>query len=227
MTAAGDLGRRVAERRHALGLSEEEVAERASMHPAYLEMVEHSAAPQLTRSAFLRLAAALETTVEALSGAAMLAPPGGGERAPRHVLETLCYDECQQLISQGGIGRVVYLAGRGPVALPVNFKMLGGDVVFRTEPSSSLRVATEKAVISFEVDRIDDALGEGWSVLLTGEGRAITEPKEQAIVESLDISPWAEGNRDVYVRIAPNQVTGRRIRAATESLSEPPGTKGS
>jgi hypothetical protein len=55
-------------------------------------------------------------------------------------------------------------------------------------------------------------LGEGWSVLISGEAHAITDPVERHLSQALDIAPWAGGDRGVYVRIVPNEVTGRRIR---------------
>jgi transcriptional regulator with XRE-family HTH domain len=59
MSDVSDLGRRVTERRRQLGLSENDVARRAYMHPAYLAMLESSSG-QPTHAALLRLAAALE-----------------------------------------------------------------------------------------------------------------------------------------------------------------------
>jgi len=212
MSNVGDLGRRVGERRRALGLSEEEVAERAGMHPSYVAMLEQSGSPQLTRAALWRLSAALETTVEALSGAGALAPPGGTAPTGRPVLRRLKDDECQRLISAGGVGRVVFDEARGPVALPVNFKMLGDDVVFRTTASAPFAAAIARGPVSFEVDHIDDALTEGWSVLLTGDGHTISDPEELAVAERLGVSPWAGDTRNVYVRLHPSVVTGRRIR---------------
>jgi len=212
VTNVGDLGRRVAERRHELGLSEAEVADRAGMHPSYLELVEHSASSQLTRSALLRLSAALETTAEALSGGGFLAPPGHALPLARPILEPLGYDECQGLISAGGVGRLVFTEFGRPVAIPVQFKMLGGDVVFRTAASTSFDAAVEVGVVSFEVDRIDDALAEGWSVLLSGEVHVISDARELKLAQDLKVTPWAGGERDIYVRIATQRVTGRRVR---------------
>jgi len=213
VTIAGDLARRVGERRRELGLTEDEVAERAGMDPSYVRALEERADPRLSGSAMLRLAAALETTVAALSGAAQLRPPGTDDPSGRPTLETLSVEECDGLLGRGGVGRIVYHEPRGPVALPVNFKMLAGDVVFRTTASSPLLSATQEPT-SFEVDHVDDALGEGWSVLLSGQAHRVAEEAELEAVRGLDIRPWAGGERDVYVRMHPSKVTGRRIRRA-------------
>jgi transcriptional regulator with XRE-family HTH domain len=208
----GDFGRRVAERRQELGLSRDQVAARAGMHVSFLQLIEEHPSRQLTRASLVRLAAALETTVDALSGAGMLAPPGGSKEQRRGVLTRLDAETCEALMAPGGIGRVVMTTDRGPVALPVNYKMLDHDVVFRTMSSAEAVSAVGRGEISFEVDRFDEVLEEGWSVLVTGEGRAVTDPAELDAVEALGVSPWAAGSRERFLRISPHQVTGRRIR---------------
>jgi transcriptional regulator with XRE-family HTH domain len=212
MRTAGDLGRRVSERRHELGLTMTEVAERAGMDPSYVGALEESPSPQLTTVALMRLAAALETTMDALSGGGALAPPGGTRPNGRPVLGRLDDEECQRLVAPGGVGRVIFDEERGPVALPVNYKMAGRDVVFRTTRSAPFAAAVAAGPISFEVDHIDDALTEGWSVLLSGRAHVVDDPGELATVERLGVTPWAGEDRNLYVRLTPTLVTGRRIR---------------
>jgi transcriptional regulator with XRE-family HTH domain len=212
MSNVGDLGRRVAERRRALGLSSEAVATRAGMNPSYLQSLEQRAAPQLSRSALLRLAAALDTTIESLTGSGVSEPPGQVAPPTLSSLSTLDREACEALISTGGVGRVVFHEPRGPVAFPTNFRMLENDVVLRTAPSAALMESLGHGPVSFEVDHIDDALGEGWSVLISGRGHMIVDPAERRLAQALGVTPWAGGDRNVYVRIVPDDVTGRRIR---------------
>ncbi len=214
MSNVGDLGRRVAERRRELALSPEDVATRAGMDPSYLRMLEASPSPQLSRPALWRLAAALETTVDSITGGGTQAPPGRGRPLTRPALDTLEGDECRALISAGGVGRVVFSEPRGPVALPVNFRMLGDDVVFRTVPGSALVASARQGRISFEVDHLDEALTEGWSVLISGAAHVVVDPEELRQAQALGVEPWAGGPRDTYVRIVLREMTGRRIRQA-------------
>ncbi len=65
------------------------------------------------------------------------------------------------------------------------------------------------------MDHLDDALGEGWSVLLSGTASVITDPAGLDQAKALGIEPWAGGDRQTYVRIAVTQVTGRRIRVTS------------
>jgi transcriptional regulator with XRE-family HTH domain len=214
MSDVGDLGRRVAERRRQLGLSPEEVAGRAGMDPMYLQALETRTSPELSRSGLFRLATALETTVDSLTGARIEAPPGRSDPTGRPLLEALDRAECVERIGPGGVGRVVFVADRGPVALPVNFRTLEHSVVFRTGLNGELNSALGRGPISFEVDHIDEALGEGWSVLVSGWGHAVVNADELRLVRSLGVTPWAGGERDIFVRIVPTTHTGRRIRRA-------------
>jgi Pyridoxamine 5'-phosphate oxidase len=67
--------------------------------------------------------------------------------------------------------------------------------------------------VSFDIDHIDDALSEGWSVLVSGDARLVLDPAELEQVRALGITPWAGGERDTYVRLTALEITGRRIRA--------------
>lgn len=212
MNTVGDLGRRVKERRTELGLSVEEVADRAGMDVHYLALLEGSPSPQLSRSALWRLAAALDSSVDVITGSGMVAPPGQGGPHGRPLLEPLTVHECRALIAPGGVGRVIFIDRGVPVALPVNFRVLGEDILFRTEAASAVLAQLPEQRISFEVDHLDEALTEGWSVLTSGHGRVVVDPTEREMVKTLDVSPWAGGVRDTFVRLVPDRVTGRRIR---------------
>lgn len=210
-----DLGRRIAEHRRQAGLSREETAARAEMASGYLEFLETSPSASPTQAALIRLAAALDTSTEALAGAGLDRP--SGRRAPlgRSVLERLTDRECRAHLGAAGAGRFVFTEPRGPVAVPMNYAMLGGDVVVCTGAHTSLAARAGQAQVSFEVDRFDEALTEGWSVLVSGTAHAITKPAELDNVRSLGIAPWAGGERDTYIRITTREMTGRRIRART------------
>lgn len=213
MEASGDLGRRIADLRQQLGLSREELAHRAGMDETYLMSLEHSPDASPSRAALWRLAAALDTTMAALTGAGFSAPQGRGEASPRAVLEHIDDGECSSLVAPGGVGRVVFLDGEVPVALPVNFRMLERSVVFRTAQSSKLASPSPPDPVSFEVDHVDDALREGWSVLLTGSVRQPADAQERQRLEGLGLQPWAGDGRDTFVLLESRKVTGRRIRA--------------
>jgi len=211
MAHSGDLGHRVAERRREVGLTRDDVALRAGMNSGYLDYLEHSPDAALTAGALLRLAAALETTPEFLRGGHVDRPPGPGRAGPHPHLDVLSREECELHLAGGGVGRFVFLAPQGPVALPVNFRYLDGDVLFRTRPKGALAAAAGTTV-SVEVDRIDDAMSEGWSVLVTGRARLVDDPAELEQAADLGIEPWPGGHREALMRIETEEISGRRIR---------------
>ncbi len=207
----GDLARRVAHRRRELELSREQVARRAGIDAGYLEYLEQAPAVSLSPGMLVHLAAALETSPAALRGGTVERPPGPGRAGPYPCLETLDGEECLALLAGGGVGRLVFVSKRGPVALPVNFRLLEGDVVFRTRTGGRL-AAVAGSTASFEVDRIDEAMSEGWSVLVTGHARLVEDAAELERIGRLGIEPWPGGRREAVIRIERETLTGRRIR---------------
>lgn len=143
-------------------------------------------------------------------------PPEPGPARP--VLETLDRDECLRLIAPGGIGRVAFNGSHGPTVLPVNYRVHNGAVIFRTAHGGpmdqDLRTGVEgvEIKIGFEVDRIDEDLWTGWSVLVQGPAHHV-RPDRAEEVAGVDVTPWAGGDRPLYIRVIPHQVTGRRIHA--------------
>lgn len=208
----GDIGRRITHRRGELGLSIEDVAQRAGMDAGYLEYLESQPA-EVMNSTLVRLAVSLETTTAILLGVGIDLPSGqGGAARSGARLETLTPAECRALLAGGGVGRVVFDDARGPVALPVNYQMWGDDIVFRTSAVSSVRATSYGQRVSFEVDHIDDAMRQGWSVLVTGYPHHVRDADELRELQQLGIEPWAGDERPVYMRIESHAVSGRRIR---------------
>ena len=213
-TAGTDLGRRIAEQRERASLTVAETAARAGMAPDYLDYLESAASPHPTEATLTRLAAAFDAPASSLSGAGLNVAPGHQRSAGQHpVLETLTTEQCREHLAGGGVGRFLFVEPRqGPVAIPVNYLMDGDGIVFRTGSQTSVAGAVSQQQVSFDVDHFDDALSEGWSVLLSGTARIITDPAELEHAAALGIEPWAGGDRDVYVRMSASQITGRRIR---------------
>ncbi|MGP4096884.1 helix-turn-helix domain-containing protein [Nonomuraea sp. KM90] len=217
MTGNGDFGRRITFHRTKLDLTLEEVADRADMSPGYVQYLEtHLGTPDM--GTVTRLAKALETTVEDLLGGGQDHPPGAGPGPAGSVLEGLEPEECLRLIGPGGIGRVAFTGSHGPTVLPVNYRLHDGAIVFRTAHGGpmdrDLRTGLEGVdiMIGFQVDRIDEARHEGWSVLVQGAAHHVPESEAAGMGEA-DVTPWAGGRRHLYIRVVPHHITGRRIHA--------------
>ncbi len=133
--------------------------------------------------------------------------PAAGER----VLRTLSPAECFDLLELGGVGRIGFSAAAGVIIVPVNFAVAAKTIVFRTAPDTLLAVYANGQV-SFEADGFNEATREGWSVLILGHAHKVTaEREERQLQDRTDLQPWAPGARDVYVRVTPNQISGRRL----------------
>jgi len=212
----GDLARRLTHRRTELGLSTEELAKQAGIDAWFLAYFEQSADSTLTGGALRRLAVALDTTPSALEGGGVDRPPGTGRAGPNPALESLTPAQCEQHLSAGGVGRIILSTGSGPVAYPVNFVFVRGCVIFRT---SDAMVDNISGVVAFEVDHVDEAMKEGWSVLVRGHARVIENAEFRLVAATLDLEPWAGGARINVVSIAPFEVTGRVIVQRTPKRS--------
>ncbi|MGW2745570.1 DUF1918 domain-containing protein [Streptomyces sp. NPDC001450] len=207
----GDIGRRVAAERERQGLSREETARRAAMAPDYLAYLEERAAdPSL--ATLIRLASALGTSVAALRGGGVDLPPGQGHALLHPQLRDLSPDECRALLSTHGVGRVAVSTPDGPAVVPVNYEVIDDAIAYRTTPDS-VPAAAVGAEVAFEVDHVDEALSQGWSVLVVGPARVVTEPDVvRRLAEHAHAEPWAGGEREMWVSIRPRRLTGRRIR---------------
>ncbi|MDJ0382342.1 pyridoxamine 5'-phosphate oxidase family protein [Streptomyces sp. G-G2] len=205
-----DLGRRAAARRRDLSLSREQVAERSGLAASYVAYLEdHAVAPGI--GSLLRLADALGTTVDELTGTTTESPPGRAAGSREGELVVLSDAECRRLLSTHGIGRMAIVTANGPTVSPVNYVMADGRVAFRTSGDGTLAAAAGTDA-AFEVDQIDDAMSQGWSVLVMGE---LSRVSEDSAVRRLDATapslPWAGGERTHWMTVAPSLISGRRV----------------
>lgn len=211
--APGDMGRRVAKRRDELGLTREEVAARAGMATSYLRFIEEQSTAAPGPGTLGTLAAALDTTVVALNGGEADLPPGRLGRASSHArLVELSPEECWSRLDGHGVGRIAVTAPGREAILPVNYSVVDGSVVFRTAPGSGPAEVTGTEVV-FEVDHVDEALSQGWSVLVRGPARRVEDPEAvRHLARRAYSGPWpGDDDRSEWVRIDAAAITGRRI----------------
>jgi nitroimidazol reductase NimA-like FMN-containing flavoprotein (pyridoxamine 5'-phosphate oxidase superfamily) len=127
-------------------------------------------------------------------------------------LEVLDEEECLGLLASARVGRVAIGMGAVPAVLPVNYVLVGSDVMFFTGPGLKLNAALEGRSVAFEVDNIDVKRHMGWSVLVAGP-ISPADPGSRPRAEALGLYPWVAGDRHHLIRIRPESVSGRRIRA--------------
>ena len=136
------------------------------------------------------------------------------------VIEELDEAESLRLIAPGGIGRIAYGSRFGPAVLPVNYKWHDGAIVFRTTRHSALDedlqtgIAGGEYMVAFEIDELDFAGRQGWSVLIQGPAHHVEAESERRAAAAAGVEPWAAGERELFLRIVPHRITGRRIKPA-------------
>ena len=138
--------------------------------------------------------------------------------SPGHT-EELDEADCLTLIAPGGIGRIGYPGRYGQTVLPVNYQLLDNTIVFRTGEDSPLEEDLQTGIrhaeyqVAFEIDEIDLAAKEGWSVLVQGPAHHVESDAERAAVRAVGVQPWSGGAKEHYIRVIPTRITGRRIYA--------------
>lgn len=129
----------------------------------------------------------------------------------RNGLVVLDRDECLGLLARATLGRVGVSFGALPTILPVNFRLVEDEIAFRTTIGTKLDAATCNAVVAFEVDEIDPIYHSGWSVVVLGVAREVTDPAELHRFERARIPRWAPVPSERVVAISTQMVSGRRI----------------
>lgn len=130
----------------------------------------------------------------------------------RNGLEVLERRECLALLGTVPVGRVGITSGAIPVVLPVNFALDGDQIIIRTVRGSKHDAAIYNTVVAFEADSFDPIDHTGWSVVVTGTSREL-DSGELERAQHLPLRRWAngDGERDRFVAIACDMVTGRRV----------------
>lgn len=137
-------------------------------------------------------------------------------------LEILDRPTCLALLGSATLGRVAVTTGALPTVLPVNFLFHDDRILIRSSAGSKLDAALQNAVVAFEADDFDPVDHSGWSVVVTGVARAITDPDDLATIGSLPLTRWAPVHNGHVVAITTDLVSGRRLdRVAAAAVSAP------
>lgn len=137
--------------------------------------------------------------------------------APRQDLEVLDREQCLELLQTVPVGRLVFTERALPAVQPVNFRLWDGDVVIRVAGGAKLASAVGNLIVAFEADELDANLRSGWSVTVVGRAELITETAELVELSRILSQPWVNGERDYFVRVRTDKVTGRRLGSTPDN----------
>jgi nitroimidazol reductase NimA-like FMN-containing flavoprotein (pyridoxamine 5'-phosphate oxidase superfamily) len=131
-------------------------------------------------------------------------------RLPSGVTE-LDESRCWALLRAADVGRLAVAINNHPDIFPINFVVDHGTVVFRTAEGTKLAAAVLGQAVAFEVDGYDPGSGEAWSVVIKGRAVEIARMQELFDAVELPLFPWHASPKPRFVRIEPDELTGRRF----------------
>ncbi len=129
---------------------------------------------------------------------------------PSTDIEVLGVRECMALLRSVPVGRLVFSAEALPAIRPVNFTLIGGQVVVRGA-RESWADKLDNTVVAFEADEIDESSRTGWNVVVIGRAQLVTDIDEIISLTRPLTRPWARGDRDRFLKVDIEQVSGRRL----------------
>jgi nitroimidazol reductase NimA-like FMN-containing flavoprotein (pyridoxamine 5'-phosphate oxidase superfamily) len=135
------------------------------------------------------------------------------------IVEELVESEALRLVQQGQVGRIGFTGQFGPVVLPVNYKVIGEDVVCRVELYAALGEDLRTGIpgagyrVAFEVDELQPPARAGWLVLIQGTAHHVDDEASRAELARAGIEQWVAADSALFMRITPVYVSGRRMRA--------------
>ena len=121
---------------------------------------------------------------------------------------------CRSLLATESVGRIaVSLAGWAPLIRPVSYAYdpSSRSIVFRSGRGSKLTALLLSDHATFEVDRVDEATGSAWSVIVQGRTEEVAAPVEVTRLERLGVPRWAPGDKPHWLRIRPQAISGRSL----------------
>ena len=137
-------------------------------------------------------------------------------------LQRLSRTRSLDLLSSVRIGRLVFTSRSVPVIRPVNHLVEGDTLVVRATAGAAITAAVGRAgaAVAYEADAIDEATQLGWSVIVAGTARLLTDDLAAARYR-LRLRPWVSGAADDVITITMDAVTGYAMVAVEPVSGEP------
>jgi nitroimidazol reductase NimA-like FMN-containing flavoprotein (pyridoxamine 5'-phosphate oxidase superfamily) len=124
--------------------------------------------------------------------------------------EVVTEAESWVLLETAEYGRLAVTTADKPDIFPVNFELVGRTIVLQTNIGHKFLAALRgEAWVAFEVDRVHEQAGIGWSVVVHGQARDVSDDPAFRPART----PWA-GEKDYRVAIDVDTISGRRIRVS-------------
>lgn len=132
--------------------------------------------------------------------------------------------ECEALLRSGVVGRVALSSPSGPHVIPVNYSVVDDAIILRTSPYSRLGTYGRESRLAFEIDQLDHEHHSGWSVVARGRAEFVTDMVQLDHIRAVcQPDSWAAGARELYLRLAWDELSGRRLGGSSAPIAGLPG----
>ena len=132
--------------------------------------------------------------------------------------------EAMCLLASVTYGRVFFTQNALPAIRPVNHLVDEGQVIIRTRLTAAISAAVQSSdsgdIVAYEADSLDPQRRAGWSVVVTGRARTVTDADQISRYERL-LHPWVN-HADTVIAIEPEIISGLRI-IANDAQTQPSG----
>ncbi len=128
-----------------------------------------------------------------------------------HSIEHLSTRECWDALRSADIGRLAVIIDDHPEIFPLTYVADHGTVVFRSAEGSKVDGVRSGRPLAFEADGYDPSANRAWSVVIKGTAEKHQDIDEAAAGAMLPLFPWQAGEKNHFVRIVPDQISGRRF----------------
>jgi nitroimidazol reductase NimA-like FMN-containing flavoprotein (pyridoxamine 5'-phosphate oxidase superfamily) len=125
--------------------------------------------------------------------------------------------DCWALLRSADVGRLAVVVRGEPDIFPVNYVVDHGSVLFRTAQGTKLTYVALGGRVAFEVDGYDSEKRQAWSVVLKGPARPIHDRHELLDAARLPLCPWHDSPKNHFVRMEPDEITGRCFTVVDQS----------
>jgi nitroimidazol reductase NimA-like FMN-containing flavoprotein (pyridoxamine 5'-phosphate oxidase superfamily) len=130
----------------------------------------------------------------------------------QRALNQLSRSTSLKLLGSVSIGRLVFTHEALPAIRPVNHLVEGESIVVRATAGAAITSAAGRdgAVVAYEADEINPETQLGWSVIIVGTARLLTDEKAAARYRAR-LRPWISDAADDVITISADIVTGYRL----------------
>lgn len=140
----------------------------------------------------------------------------GGMAHNDSVIQKLSTEESLELLATQTFGRLVVRRKDDMDLFPLNYVVHEGSIYFRTAEGSKLFTVSLNHDVLFEADFVDKDAQKAWSVVVKGDAEVLTSRADINAADELPLKPWLPTLKYNYVRITPNDVSGRHFHLGEE-----------